>query len=109
MLAGVPRTKEVVMAVVAVFQGPTLTQERYDESVRRLTGGKDRFESSADWPVEGLLAHIAGEGESGFRVVDVWESEEAFGRFGETLVPILQEMGVEGQPEVYPAHSFVAS
>jgi hypothetical protein len=109
MLGRRPTNQEVVMAVVAVFQGPTLTQERYDESVRRLTGGKDRFESPADWPVAGLLAHVAGEGESGFRVVDVWESEEAFGRFGEVLVPILQEIGVEGQPEVYPAHTFVSS
>ena len=97
------------MPIVAVFQSPSLTQERYEESVRRLTGGRSRLESPADWPVEGLLAHIAAQGENGFRVVDVWESEEAFGRFGETLMPILQEIGVEGQPEIYPAHTFVAS
>jgi hypothetical protein len=54
------------------------------------------------------LAHIAGQGENGFRVVDVWESEEAFGRFGETLMPILQELGIEAQPEIYPALSFVS-
>jgi hypothetical protein len=94
--------------VIAVFQDPSLTQERYEESVRRLSGGKDRMESPADWPVEGLLAHAAGQGESGFRVVDVWESEDAFSRFGEALMPILQEIGVEGQPDVYPAHAFVS-
>jgi hypothetical protein len=38
--------------VVAVFQSPSLTQERYEESVRRLTGGRSRFQSPADWPVE---------------------------------------------------------
>ena len=97
------------MAVVAVFQSPSLTQERYEESVRRLSGGKSRMDSPADWPVEGLLAHISGQGPSGFRVVDVWESEDAFRRFGETLMPILQEIGVEGQPEVYPAHTFVSA
>ncbi len=96
------------MPVVAVFQSPSLTQERYEESVRRLTGGRSRFESPADWPVAGLLVHVAGEAESGFRVVDVWESEEAFGRFGETLMPILQEIGVEGQPEIYPPHTLVS-
>jgi hypothetical protein len=95
------------MPIVVVFQG--ITREQYEESVRRLTGGKGRLESPADWPVEGLLAHIAGPGESSFRVVDVWESEEAFGRFGETLMPILQELGVGGQPEIYPAHTFVSS
>ncbi len=96
------------MPVVTVFQSPSLTQERYEESVRKLTGGRSRLESPADWPVEGLLAHIAGQGEGGFRVVDVWESQEAFGRFGETLMPILQEIGVEGQPEIYPAHTYVS-
>ena len=96
------------MPVVAVSQGPTLTQERYEEVVRRLTGGKSRMESPGDWPVEGLLVHAAGQSESGFRVVDVWESEDAFRRFGESLVPLLQEAGVEGEPEVYATHAFVS-
>jgi hypothetical protein len=95
--------------VVAVFQSPSLTQERYEDSVRKLTGGASRLESPADWPVEGLLAHVAGQGETGFRVVDVWESEDAFRRFGETLMPILQDLGVDGQPEIYPAHTFVSA
>ena len=95
------------MPVVVVFEG--VTREQYDESVRRLTGGKGRLDSPADWPVEGLLVHAAGEGERGFRVVDVWESEEAFGRFGETLMPALQEIGVEGKPEVYPTYAFVSA
>ncbi|MBA3374469.1 MAG: hypothetical protein H0U00_01405 [Actinobacteria bacterium] len=96
------------MPVVVVHQGPTLTQDRYEETVRRLTGGKSRLESPADWPVEGLLVHAAGQGANGFRVVDVWESEDAFRGFGDTLMPILQELGIEEQPEVYPAHTFVS-
>ncbi len=67
------------------------------------------MESPADWPVEGLLAHIAGQGPNGFRVVDVWESEEALRRFGDIPMPLLQELGVEGQPEIYPAHTFVSA
>ena len=94
------------MPVVAVFHG--ITQDQYEQSVRGLTGSKSRMESPSDWPVEGLLAHIAGQGESGFRVVDVWESEEAFRRFGETLMPILQDLGIEAQPEIYPALAFVS-
>lgn len=109
MLLRPRESEEEAVSVVAVFQSPSLTQERYEESVRRLTGGRSRLESPADWPVEGLLAHVAGEGASGFRVVDVWESADAFGRFGETLMPILQEIGVEGQPEIYPANTFVSA
>lgn len=97
------------MAVVLVHQGPGLTQESYEEVVRRLTGGRSRLESPADWPVEGLLVHAAGEADGGFRVVDVWESEEAVRRFGETLVPLLREAGVEADPEMYPAHTFVSA
>ena len=63
----------------------------------------------ADWPVEGLLMHAAGQGEKGFRVVDVWTSQEAFQRFGEKLTPIMQAVGVEGPPEIYPAHAFVSA
>lgn len=74
--------------------------------MRELTGGKSQLEAPSDWPVEGLLVHTAGPGESGFRVVDVWESEEAFNRFGETLGPIMQEIGVDDPPEVYPAHTY---
>lgn len=97
------------MAIVAVFQSPSLTQAKYEESVRQLTGGRPRLEKPADWPVEGLLVHAAGQGPNGFRVVDVWESEQAFQRFGEKLMPILNAIGVEGQPEVYPAHTFVSA
>ncbi len=95
------------MPVVLISEGPTFTQQRYEEAVRRVSGGKARMEAPADWPVEGLLAHIAGQGEKSFRVIDVWESEDACRRFGERLMPILQEIGVTDQPEIYQTHTFV--
>ena len=85
------------MPVVLIHQGPTFTRDKYEEIIRRLTG-KDRMESPSDWPVEGLLLHVAGESPQGFRVVDVWQSEDACNRFGEALGPILQEVGVEDEP-----------
>jgi hypothetical protein len=97
------------MPVVMVFESPQLTQEQYDESVRKLTGGKDRMESPGDWPVPGLLVHAAGQGKDGFRVVDVWDSEESMRSFGDKLMPILQEIGVSHEPEIYPAHTFVSA
>jgi hypothetical protein len=95
------------MAIVLVHQGPDVTQESYDQVVRSMMG-KDRAESLSDWPVEGLLVHVAGGGPQGFRVVDVWESEEAARTFGEQLGPHLQEAGISSPPELYPAHAFVA-
>ena len=97
------------MAVALVTQGPTLTQENYEEVIRKLTDGKSRMESPSDWPVTGLLVHVSGETEGGFRVVDVWESEEAANKFGETLAPILKEVGIDEQPEAYQAHTFVSA
>ena len=96
------------MSVVLIHQGPTITQENYEASVQKLTGGKSRMESISDWPVEGILMHVAGEGPQGFRVVDVWESEEACNKFGEILQPILQEVGITDPPELYPADTFVS-
>ncbi len=97
------------MAVVLVHQGPGLTRENYEKVVQRVSDGKSQMESPSDWPVEGLLVHAAGEGPGGFRVVDVWESEEAAQRFGEKLTPILEEAGVTTDVEVYPAHTFVSA
>lgn len=94
------------MPVVLVHQGPGLTKETYEEAVRRISPGG--LTSPADWPVDGLLVHAAGEAPGGFRVVDVWESEEAVGRFAETLVPVLRELGIEAEPEMYAAHTFVS-
>jgi hypothetical protein len=96
------------MAVVLVHHGPTVTQEKYDEVVRRMSG-KDRMESPSDWPVEGLLVHAAGEGPNGFRVVDVWESEEACNRFGEALGPHLEAVGITDPPEMYSPRAFVSA
>jgi hypothetical protein len=94
--------------IVAIFEAPGLTQQNYEETVRRLTG-KNRMSSPSDWPVEGLLVHVAGQGANGFRVVDVWTSEDAFRRFGEKLIPLLREVGIEGQPEIYPSHTLVTA
>ena len=72
------------MPVVLIHQGPTVTAENYRATVQKLAG-KDKMESVSDWPVGGLLSHAAGESPSGFRVVDVWESQEACDAFGQHL------------------------
>jgi hypothetical protein len=95
------------MPVVLVHQGPTLTQDKCDQIVRRLTEGEGRLESPSDWPVQGLLSHAAGEAPGGFHVIDVWESEDACKRFGDIFMPIMQDVGVSEQPEIYPTHAFV--
>lgn len=92
--------------IMAVHQTPSLTRERYEEVVRRLTG-KDRLESPLDLPFDGLLFHVTGQGQDGFYVVDVFESEQAVERFNEAMGSIPREAGIEAPPEFFPAHTYI--
>jgi hypothetical protein len=93
------------MQVMVVHKTPTLTRERYEAVVRGLTGGKSRLDSPDDVPTGGLLVHVAGETDDGFVIFDVFESQAAFGRFGEFVAPIARAAGIEEPPkELPPAH-----
>jgi hypothetical protein len=96
------------MLILAIHQTPSLTQEKYEEVVRRLTG-KTRIESPADLLFEGLLVHAAGEGPNGFCVFDLFESEEAVERFRTALGTIPEEVGIDEPPQFFPAHTAIAA
>lgn len=74
-------TSTGVTPVLAIHHVPSLTADRYDAVVRGLTNGRARLESLTDGGMEGLLFHAAGQGEDGFRVVDLWASQDAVERF----------------------------
>ena len=41
-------------------------------------------------------------------VFDVWKSQAAFDKFGKTLMPILQQLGVgSGEPTIMPMHNVI--
>ena len=94
------------MPVLMVHDSPGGTREQYEQVVARLTDGRG-FESLDDWPVTGILSHVAGPTDNGWRVVDIWESEEAFQRFGEVIGPVLEEVGLPGEPRLSPVHHMV--
>ncbi|MDH6580811.1 hypothetical protein [Kitasatospora sp. MAP5-34] len=96
------------MAIIAAFDIPGGTQAQYEQVTNKMTGGRGVVRASSDWPVAGLISHAAGPSPSGWFVVDVWESEEAFQRFGEALRPLMQEAGMaETAPNIYPAFNTV--
>ena len=97
------------MLIMGVHQVPSLTRERYEEVVLRLTNGKARIESPSDLPFEGLLVHIAGEGKNGFCIVDLFVSEEAVAAFQEAVGTIPLEVGIEEPPDFFPADVFFSA
>ena len=97
------------MAIAILLDVPGVTAAQYDRACELITGGKG-LKSLADWPVPGILAHIATVTPTGFRVVDVWESEAAFQAFGAVLGPALKEVGFpDVAPQVLPAYKFIKS
>jgi hypothetical protein len=78
-----------------------MSANQYDECIRRL-------EAAGAGKPPGHLYHACyGNGDQ-MRVFDVWESQEAFERFGSVLMPILQQLGLNpGAPEVVRIHNFI--
>jgi hypothetical protein len=58
----------------------------------------------------GLILHVAGPTDEGFRTIDVWETEEEWERFrAEHLAPAIAALGGPSRPEpafreLRPAH-----
>ncbi|WP_042380987.1 hypothetical protein [Streptacidiphilus melanogenes] len=96
------------MAIIIVFDIPGGTQAQYEQVTNEMTGGRGLVRKRNDWPVPGLISHAAGPSPTGWIVTDVWESEEAFQKFGEKLAPLMRAAGMPmGQPTIYEAFNVV--
>ncbi|MYS84798.1 hypothetical protein [Embleya scabrispora] len=98
------------MAIIVILEMPGVTQAMYEASADQVTGGRGPVKSPSDWPVPGLLSHTAAPTPEGWFVVDVWESEEAFQRFSEIIIPILRGLGAPDiQPRIHPVFTMVTA
>ena len=91
------------MSIVARFSPTNVNREKYDESIRRL-------EQAGLWPnPAGLELHVAFGDENNLRVSEIWASKEQFQAFGDGLMPILTDIGIEfsGEPEVFEVQNLV--
>ena len=89
------------MAFVVRFTSPAMNAAKYDECVRRLE------EAGAGAPV-GRLYHVCFGDKDNLLVSDIWDSMENFDEFGKTLMPILQDIGIDpGQPEIVEVHNII--
>ena len=88
------------MAVALMVDNPWGSQEVY-EQIRAKLG--------LEKPAGGIF-HIAGPSPNGgWRVIEVWESEEEANRFfQERFFPALETLGISGPPtrrELWPVHN----
>ena len=78
-----------------------MSSDRYDEVTRRL-------EDAGQGAPAGRMYHVAFTAGDGLQVVDVWDSQESFDAFGQTLMPILSELGIDpGEPAVGEVHNII--
>lgn len=93
------------MSIVVRFNPSNVDSEKYNESLRRL-------EKAGLWPnPAGLELHVAFGDEGSMRVSEIWASQEQFEAYGQQLMPILTDIGIEfsGEPEVFEVHNLVKS
>ena len=89
------------MAIGIYFAVQGMSPDKYDDVIRKL-------EDAGQGAPAGRTYHAAFEGEGGLHVFDVWDSQESFAAFGETLMPILAEAGIDpGEPMVSQVHNII--
>ena len=89
------------MAILLRFTPQGFTAAKYDECVKRLA------EAGAGNPA-GRLYHVCFGDKDNVSVSDIWDSTESFERFGQTLKPIMQELGIDpGEPAILEVHNII--
>src|SRR3989442_5265148 len=86
------------MAIAVLFEFPNDSVDKYDEVLQMAPELKTQPARSY---------HVCYKLGGGFGVVDVWDSEEAFSKFGELLGPVLEKLGIQGQPTIRPVHNTI--
>jgi hypothetical protein len=79
-----------------------MTADKYNKTIKGL-------EEAGEGNPTGRLYHVATlQNDGSVIVTDIWESAELLDQFGKTLIPVLQNAGVEPvQPTVYPVHNYI--
>jgi hypothetical protein len=89
------------MSIVVRFQPANLTKEMYDSTNQKIE------DAGIGWPPDGLDYHVCFGEDGDLKVSEIWDSQEQFEAFGEKLMPVLSDAGVEmaGEPQVFEAHN----
>jgi hypothetical protein len=88
------------MSTVMLMEWTGVTTDQYNQIMRNLDLDKNT--------PPGAMFHVAGFTSGTLRVLDIWESQQAFERFQkERLTAAVQKAGITTQPKVqfFPAHN----
>ena len=89
------------MAIAIYFHPESMSAAQYDDVIKRL-------DAAGQGKPKGRTHHSAFGSDDQVMVYDVWDSQEDFDAFGQTLMPILAELGLDpGQPDVMPVHNVI--
>jgi hypothetical protein len=89
------------MAIGVYFSPAAMSAAQYDECIKRL-----RKAGAGNPP--GRSYHASFGPKDKLMVFDVWTSQAAFDKFSKTLMPILQQIGLDaGQPTVMEMHKVI--
>ncbi len=88
------------MAIVAYFE-TDFTQQQYEQILSGLAA------KGLQAPT-GRQHHVAWNTPQGWRVLDVWDSEETLGKFAEDLMPIIAGTGATPpKPQISQAYNII--
>ena len=90
------------MSIVVRFNPQSVGTQKYDETIAKIE------EQESEWPPDGLDYHVCFGDEDNLRVSEIWDSREQFEAFGERLMPMLEEAGIDaGEPDVFEVHNII--
>jgi len=79
-----------------------------DTDVKVYEGIVKDLEAAGLGNIPERLYHVAAKHGDGWHVTDVWESEEAFNKFGETMIPLqIKNGGTPTKPSILPVLNIV--
>jgi hypothetical protein len=90
------------MSIVVRLHPANLTIAQYEDVVRREEG-------TGKFPPDGRAYHVCFGTDGDLHISEIWDSVEHLQAYGEVLMPILADAGLQfsAEPEVFEVHNII--
>jgi hypothetical protein len=103
-----PATRDSLLGacvkVIVRYSIPSMTPEQYDEATIQIEA------IGREWPPRGLEYHAAFRSDESLLVVEVWSSRKQLHEYGQWLLPLLANVGVDvdvAETDVSEIHNII--